>query len=102
MEYLQKKNIDIRGNLEPFQFTLGELKTAAEDNGTFLVEYEDVRITTYLATCQYRVVFFFYGKQREVAVPLLHDFIAIVKGFPFTIASEQGNHLYITTFVFIV
>ena len=58
MEYLQKKNIDIRGNLKPFQFTLGELKTAVEDNGTVLVEYEDARITTYLATCQYRVVFF--------------------------------------------
>ena len=93
MEYLRKKSINIRGNLEPFQFTLGELKTAVEDNGTVLVEYEDLRKCVYLTTCQYRVVFFFYGKQREVAVLLLHNFVAIVEGLSFTIAGEQGNHL---------
>ena len=42
------------------------------------------------------------GKQREVAVPFLHDFVAIVEGLSFTIAGEQGYNLYITVFVFIV
>ena len=102
MEYLRKKSINIRGNLEPFHFALGKFKTAVENDGTVLVEYEDTWITAYLATCQYRVVLFSDGKQREVAVPFLHDFVAIVESLSFTIAGEQGYNLYITVFVFIV